>query len=54
MEIEIKEEMQRIKSVKSKEQVQKLMSHFQTIGISVPFFYFINQDQKESDRGKLC
>jgi putative endopeptidase len=46
----LKEEMQRIESVKSKEEVQKLMSHFQTIGISVPFFYFINQDQKQSDK----
>jgi len=46
----LKEEMQRIESVESKEDLQKLMSHFQTIGISVPFFYFINQDQKQSDK----
>jgi putative endopeptidase len=46
----LKGEIQRIESVKSKNDLQKLMSHFQTIGISVPFFYFINQDQKQSDK----
>lgn len=46
----LKEEMQRIESVKSKEDLQKLMSHFQTIGISIPFYYFIDQDQKQSDK----
>ncbi len=46
----LKDEMKRIESVKSKEDLQKLMSHFQVIGVSVPFYYFINQDQKQSDK----
>ncbi|RQW03692.1 MAG: peptidase M13, partial [Calditrichaeota bacterium] len=46
----LQEELDRIKSGSSKEDLVRLMGYFVQIGVQNPFYYYINQDQKQSDQ----
>jgi predicted metalloendopeptidase len=44
----LEEDLARIQKVGSKDDLIKLMAYFQKVGVQRPFFYFINQDNKNS------
>jgi len=46
----LEQELNKINSAGTKSDLQKLMSRFLVVGVPVPFYYFINQDQKQSDQ----
>ncbi len=43
-------DLERIVSVKTKKDLVSLMAYFIRMGVQTPFYYYINQDQKQSDQ----
>jgi putative endopeptidase len=46
----LQSDLQRVATVKSKKDLVPLMAYFIRIGVQTPFYYYINQDQKQSDQ----
>ncbi len=44
----LKEDLARVQTVSSKDDLIKLIAYFQKVGVQRPFFYFVNQDNKNS------
>ena len=44
----LEEDLARVQKVNSKDDLIKLMAYFQKVGVQRPFFYFVNQDNKNS------